>query len=143
LVIALVSIQFASLGNEVFSTSDIYLNPLSNRNVCTSCWTDMVLQIVTPKQMIAKCRRHILMLYSKSRNNLKSSWFEGFYSTTVSFYSPPSPSQISDVHNIVRKIMLLILNYYQVRQGCTWSRNYKSPSSSSSSSDRFRIFRLC
>jgi hypothetical protein len=34
--------------------------------------------------------------------------------------------------------------FYQVRQGCTWSRNYKSPaSSSSSSSDRFRIFSKC
>jgi hypothetical protein len=34
-------------------------------------------------------------------------------------------------------------DFYQVRQGCTWSSNYKSPSSSSSSSsssDRFRIF---
>jgi hypothetical protein len=37
----------------------------------------------------------------------------------------------------------LLVNFYQVRQGRTWSRNYKSPSSSSSSSDRFRLFSCC
>jgi hypothetical protein len=34
-------------------------------------------------------------------------------------------------------------SFYLVRQGSTWSRNYKSPSPSASSSDRFRIFSKC
>jgi hypothetical protein len=37
----------------------------------------------------------------------------------------------------------LSIYFYQVRQGRTWSRNYKSPSPPcSSSSDRFRIVSL-
>jgi hypothetical protein len=39
------------------------------------------------------------------------------------------------------QIVIVTPFFYQVRQGRTWSRNYKSPSSSSSSFyDRFRIF---
>jgi hypothetical protein len=66
-------------------------------------------------------------------------------------YSPVvnTHSNRNDVFSFARSIVIYIYKYlciadfYQVRQGCSWSRNYKSLSSSppSPSPTRFRIFR--
>jgi hypothetical protein len=72
----------------------------------------MVSQIVALIQMIAKCRRHILMWYRKSKTNSRSSQSVGFCLTIVGFHSPPPSSQIHGVVHIVCKVMLAISNHF-------------------------------